>query len=161
VGNGDTYEISGYTPDGTLRRILRHSVEPEAADGAQLERLMAPLRQRVGELPANDRPEARRFLERRRTSYQEALASYEKLPAYHDLDVDADGRLWVARIGRDGAHDVFGPNGRLLATLVLPGEPLSFGKNGVIIRQDNELGVPSVSLISLLRPASEDTGRSH
>lgn len=156
VGNGDSYDIAVYTPDGTLLRILRRSHEPVPADDAQLERLMAELRRGLAELPAVDRMTRQRVLATGRANFAAALARFKYIPAYGALESDASGRLWVARTNSDELYDVLATDGRLLGTLTLPGEPLFFGQNEVIVRQESESGVPRVVLVPVLNPAASD-----
>jgi hypothetical protein len=113
VGDNERYEIEVLRPDGSLVRSIRRGGELPLVTDEMRARLKADF---LDGVPAGDLAE--------QTAIWDAFPKHERMPAYDDFMVDADGNLWVmrARVLRSdpASADVFDSSGRLLGSVRLP-----------------------------------------
>jgi hypothetical protein len=113
VGDNERYEINVLRPDGSLVRSIRRGGELPQVTDEMRDHLKADF---LDGVPAGDVAE--------QTAIWDAFPKHERMPAYDDFMVDADGNLWVMRarvLSSDPASaDVFDPSGRLLGSVTLP-----------------------------------------
>lgn len=144
-GDGTSFEFRVWTREGRMRSIVRAARNPapvsvkdiEAYKRTQLEGLQGTAAQ------------ARRAVL--------AAMSFPKwMPAYRRLEIDAAGRVWAEDFPRHDAKQaswaVFGPDGRLLGTVVFPSNArvLTFGEREVIMRTTDIDGFNTVAVYRLL-----------
>jgi hypothetical protein len=85
-----------------------------------------------------------------------SLSELEQFPAYDDLRVDQDGRLWVRSFLRPGDSSrqwiIFGENGRRIGELTLPENTslLDSGLDYVLVVEAGDLDVATVRLYRLV-----------
>lgn len=145
VGTGDSYEIGGYSPDGTLEVLIRR---PGGVFPITREDLA---RYREAQLRGVADPNQRRELER----WLAELEYPTTFPAYSAFRTDPDGRLWVRRYARPGEPGtewaVFGSEGEWLGDVVMPEglEVYEIGRDYVLGRWRDELGVNYVRVHDL------------
>jgi len=98
----------------------------------------------------NDRRRYARFLER-------DLPIPKTVPAVESVAVDRLGNIWVLRYTlpweREATWDVLSPEGRWLATIAIPASfnVLEFGRDRVLVREVDDLGIERVSQYRLHR----------
>lgn len=112
IGTGDRYEIRTYSRAGDLVRLTRLDQPLEAVTDVQRE---AELERRLENAPEPARPGLR--------SRWPELPIPDRMPAYHKLEVDARGNLWVQEYRtEDGPQrwTVFDGEGRALGRIDLP-----------------------------------------
>lgn len=120
VTNGDRYEVRQFSTEGVLLRIIRRAaVEPVPITATGIDEW----REAVSELnPWVDWRSWDRAMA--------ALSPRRYRPPIHDIQVDAEGCLWV--LEGQMQWSVFGPRGRWLGTLDLPFGPSWIGEGLVI-----------------------------
>lgn len=147
IGTADAWELVGYGRDGRPRRIVR---------------VAAPARpvtpDLVGRYVDNALESATDENQRRalRTAFAE-MPGVEFVPPYGQLKIDALGCLWVADgqvPGEPVRWTVLDPAGRLIGRLEMPAgtRPLEIGRDYVLLRATDALGVEEVRLHGLTRP---------
>lgn len=168
VADTAAYEVTIVAPSGGVDAVLRRALpERPVTDGeraAERERLLAELAE--GRAPESvvsfggARPSAAEQRARFETRIRD-MRFPERFPQVRALAADAEGRLWIERVGEDphgpGPIDVVGGDGRYLGTLA-PGRPplpRAFGPGGLIAWVETDaLDVPSVRVGRLrLEPA--------
>ena len=116
VGTGDAFELRGYEPRQGLLTIIRTEHAPVAVTRAAIRDYRRTLVTLGAEGDARLRQQQAEMLEK---------APYpEQMPAFTDLEIDADGDLWTqdskAR-GDGGARwTIFSPDGRLRGSIEIP-----------------------------------------
>lgn len=152
VGSQETFEISMYSPDGTLRRLIRGPAEDLSITDAH----MADFRERMRAMAPPDIPPEQidpmidQILERRPMA--------ETRPAYGAFLVDPAGDLWVsdeppAEDRQPGSWYVFDQEGALRAIVDTPRDVriLEVGEDYVLGRWQDALEVEYVRLYRLER----------
>ncbi|HUF50211.1 MAG TPA: hypothetical protein VMN60_05225 [Longimicrobiales bacterium] len=129
---GDPYEVMEFT-DGRLVRIIRRSAPPVPIPPEEIRRFR----------------EARDQRGERSRRVREALPEQTHYPAILRMTVDADGYLWVRTYGE--ATQVFDHAGAWLGDMDPPGSVLEIGREHVLVRLMDALGVERVSLHTLRR----------
>ena len=145
VGDDRTGTIRMYSPDGTLRRVIRLGGEPRPVRD---EDVRAYREQSLEGTAEDELPEQRRRLEETPVA--------ETLPAFADLFADRLGRLWVERF--DGQYDqpdtwsVLGPDGLPQAQVTMPTRmrPLDAGEDYVLAYTQDELDIERIQLHPIL-----------
>ena len=148
LGTNDAYEMLVYSPSGALERRIRQRVEPRPVTDADV----AALRQKFTDgLPAQWLARAQPLLEK--------MPVPATMPFYRAVLVDDAGDLWVEDYAgpRDDSHawSVFDAQGRLLGSVDMPEalRPTQIGRDYVLGVWRDELGVESVRLYALEKPA--------
>ncbi|HET7603923.1 MAG TPA: hypothetical protein VFK36_12945, partial [Gemmatimonadales bacterium] len=104
VGDNERYTINVLRPDGSVLRSIRRAGELPPVTAEMRDRLKADF---LDGVPAAELAE--------QTAIWDAFPKHERMPAYDDFMVDADGNLWVmrARVLRPdpATADVFDPSG--------------------------------------------------
>lgn len=130
LGDGTRTEVSQWTPEGRLLRIIRWGAEPRQVTPALEEAY------RARRLDAADTPEQRQMSEQR----IDGIVFPEHLPVYGTLRTDSEDHLWVQPYAPDWEASanwwVFGPGGQWLGEVQLPE-----GVNLLEIGPDYILGV--------------------
>ncbi len=111
VGDNARYELRYVNPDGSLERIVRMAVGSRPVLEPDVDRARE---QRLASLPPIE--EVRAAV----AALFDATPAPDSMPAFAALVGDRSGRIWVRRSESDGAWDVFGADGMLLARAVLP-----------------------------------------
>jgi hypothetical protein len=149
VGDQVDHELRFYSPEGSLKRIVRWDGGDLAIDGA----LRADWREaRLATASREDRPRVERALS------EATLPS--RRPAYGGLLATEEGGLWVAEFaveGREaGAWDVFDDEGVWQGSVAVPEgfRPLQVGDGWVLGVSKGALDVERVEL----RPLGADAG---
>jgi hypothetical protein len=146
VGDGTTYEISGYDRSGRLLRIIRAAEPSQAVTQAMVAQSYAAAAEAVGRpvTPVATGPNS------------PPVASV--LPAYGGLRVDAANRLWVKNypLPRDSASrwTIFDAQGKRLGILAIPAnfDPMHIGVDSVAGVWRDDLGVESVRVYKFTVP---------
>ncbi|MDH4352300.1 MAG: hypothetical protein OEW56_14220, partial [Gemmatimonadota bacterium] len=116
LGVSDTYEIGAYTPSGRLTRLVRRAYEPRKVTQAEIETNRASMADVMAD-------QSNPFVQQFRDAYA-SIQYPETMPAYGELETDADGNLWVSTsLGTpDEARrwSIFGPEGRWLGDVTTP-----------------------------------------
>lgn len=144
-GPADAYEILTYSPGGELERVIRlpherRAVTPEDVDRFRTTRLERAERE-------GTRPSMERMLSQ--------MPYPEWLPPYEDIEVDADGNLWVADYrtspNAEQRWKVFSPAGEWLGTVALPPrlQVFQIGADFVLGGWTDDLEVEHVRLYAL------------
>lgn len=146
VGEGQTYEVARYRPDGALERIDRWR-GPDRTVTSEHE-----ARYREDFLANIEDPGARRLAELRleRVPFAEARAAYRLLVA------GRDGSLWLREReipGEEGPArwDVLASDGRWLGPIEIPSDlrVLDVGSDWLLALRRDELGIERVQLYAL------------
>jgi hypothetical protein len=145
VGVTDLMEVQIYRPEGTLLRIVRGPGKPRRVDAAQREAWINAHRARE---PAAPFPET--------------------MPAFDDLKLDAEGRLWVEAYLADGdppgrsQWGVYDSGGRYLGGVTMPEgfQPLEIGADYVLGVLKDDVDVEHVRLYGLLAGPNQPSIRS-
>lgn len=153
-GDGTTYEVRTRTHDGQLVEILRRAHRPAPVTD-EIEAAYRTERVERSEDPAARRKAEATFA---------AMPLPETIAAFDDLEVDAQGNLWVRRVPLPGSDtfefDVFDASGTPIATAVLPGDVIVFeiGDGYLLGRVRDELDVEQVVVFPIEKtlPGSED-----
>lgn len=147
-GTADDYELEHVDWTGRVTRIARWAGPDLTVTGERVDRY------REGWLARYDDPEARRNFERDVwPDIRDQLP--ERFPAYEALIPLPTGGLWVKthtwRAPGEELH-LLDANGAWLRRLTLPGGAavLDAGGDWVLLRQRDELGVPTVALYELV-----------
>lgn len=147
VGSQEAPAIEQYGGDGTLQMIIRFPDPGTAIDEADLRTAREA---RVAASPPARQAATRSFLD--------AIEHAPAQPAYGQLLVDGDGRLWVAEYRSDESAPrewwVFAPDGRWLGAVRMPEDfrPHEIGFDVVVGVSRDALGVESVRVHPILRP---------
>jgi hypothetical protein len=147
IGSSDSYEISVFSPDGQLQRVVRKSHAPVPVTVESF-RILAD--RRVSRIP----DEALRA-ERRQELLDMPIP--ETMPAFGLLIGDSEGYMWVQEYVTPGEPtvdwSVFGPDGVFLGTVTMPSalRPKQIGSDFVLGVLVDELGIEHVQLYSLAR----------
>jgi hypothetical protein len=148
VGTADTYEIRGYSMQGTLDLLIRK----ETGDLRVSDEDVARFKERTIEEADNEAD--RRRLQR----WYRDMQFPDFRPAYARLLVDAEGNLWVEdyRVSEDepATWTVFDPDGVFRATITAPPDLHIFevGEDYVLGKCEDELDVEHVQLYELIKP---------
>lgn len=147
-GLADRYEVVEHAADGTIRRLVRRNHETEAVTDADVD---AAIDERLEDVDdAAERAEAR-------ASYRD-MPVPETFPAYDDLAVSRDGRLWVEGYRKPGeevpAWSVFSSDGRWLGDVSLPEgfDPMWIDDEVVAGVWEDELEVEHVRAYRIQKP---------
>lgn len=141
----DVYRIVRVNLDGDTLLVVEKKFEPIAVTNAERDSVLKNLgryvRDQGGSLNPSDIPETKAIL----SSFQ----------------VDPLGNLWVRITRANLAADVFNPQGRYLGHLTLPVAlsefpPPQIEADAVYGVAQNELGVPFVVKLAIVRPATGD-----
>jgi hypothetical protein len=154
VGDQAAYEISAYTFDGRLTRIIRRGYDPVPIPQSELDAARARVREgplfRIPAMP----PAMLQHLEQQ----VEAMPLPESFPAFDQLMEDRAGNLWVRRLppqeeGRRHEWEVFGADGALQATVRVPSAAriLEIGHDYIVALSRGEYDVEYVHLYELSR----------
>lgn len=143
-----SHELEIWDLECEPRTITRWQDRDLDVDRATVDRW---LERQIGERSPELRPAYRRSLER-----QPVNRTY---PAFSELLSDSEGNAWLQSWIRPGDEDeptqwtVVSPEGRLVGKTFLPPDfvPLEIGREYVLGRQTDELGVQSLSVFRLLR----------
>ena len=115
VGDNDRYEISVFSPDGTLLHVVRLEGAERVVSREAIDDYIAIRIPKKTDLP-------REMLERD----LRALITRGTMPAFDALLSDEDGYLWVRDFDyrlpadREERWNIFDPNGRYLGSLTMP-----------------------------------------
>jgi hypothetical protein len=146
AGTQDRFELTRYSPDGTVVRIIRIPVWDLTVKAEDLEQY---IQGRLAQVPEDRRPGLRQELE--------AMPSPSSKPAYGGLRADEAGNLWVAEwvIYPDMPEGwtVLDPDGAWLGTVDIPGRftPYAIGDDWILGVELDELDVEYVVLYPLLK----------
>ncbi|MFC1660363.1 hypothetical protein ACFL3S_02705 [Gemmatimonadota bacterium] len=146
-GSSDEYEIGYFDRQGRLQRVIRVPHENFQVTQEDIDRYVT----RSLETARN---EERRQV--RRTLF-ETMPFPDEMPAYSELEVDAEGHLWVAEYRRPGDDQprwrVFDPEGALLGTVKTPIRFRIFeiGPDYILGRWDDEQDVEHIRVYRLLK----------
>jgi hypothetical protein len=151
VADGPDPEVRVWRGDGSLRRIVRWSMEPRTVGEDLVERYRDHLAETA------DDPEARR----RNDAFLAEVQLPERLPATDGgaMLVDGEGNLWVPAYAlpweEASAWDVFSPEGEWLGPVSMPPRftPWQIGRDFVIGSWMDELDVEYVLVYELVKPA--------
>ncbi len=148
LASGDRWEVRGFSPDGTLERIIRWDRPPLPVTTADVVLLTE---EEVAE--AGDPARAREIRDE-----LEEMPVPEFMPAFAGLVADAHGYLWVER-SRPPADttprfDILDPEGRVVGWVSLPEalELLEIGPDYLLGLHRDELGVEYLRMYELTRP---------
>lgn len=148
-GTGETFEIRAYSPDQTLRRIIRLDRGNRRITGDDIEQLKE---ERLARYPSGYRQEGERMMVE--------MPFPETMPAFELIRVSSEGHLWVKRYpwtGVDrGYWEVFDPAGIWLGTVDAPLR-LSIeqvGPDFVLGVWRDEWDVEHVRMYALYRPTT-------
>ena len=116
VSRGDRNEIHQFSPDGVLLRIIRRTTDPLTVT-AKARRTREDNIIKAYEERGWSYPEAR----------LEEVRSVEVFPPFEGFTVDAEGYLWVSEYSDSETWlldqwSIFGPDGRWLGVLAVPGD---------------------------------------
>jgi len=148
AGNGESYEVGAYRPDGALFQLARWIGPDRAVRAEDVEAYWNELRE--------TRPEAQHArLERMR----EVTPVSDRFPAYGLLSVDQAGNLWVRPYHRPTDTGptrwwVFAADGRMIATVAIS-EALviqEIGEDYVLVLERDEMDVEHVRMYGVVRP---------
>ena len=146
VGDQAAFEVLGYSPDGTLRQIIR-------VPDANLELTAGAVQQLKDEILARE-PERRRAMMR---THLEEMALPPMRPAYGSLIIDAGGNLWAGEYARYPAvprkWTVFAGTGELLGEVTVPDlfKVLQIGADWILGVGRDELDVEYVRMYQIDR----------
>jgi hypothetical protein len=152
VGDGQSHEIERRRLDGTLNSVFRW---PEGR-----RQRSAAVYDRYREADVESTREERRPLIVH--YYQEELPLPEYVPAFQSLFADDEGYLWVERYRLpwedEPQWEIFDPDGRWLGRLATPRRfrPYQIGRDFILGRHRDDLGVERIRLYSLLKPEEMD-----
>jgi len=150
-GVTDRYEIARYAPDGRLELLLRkdHTNRPVTqADVATY---------KAAALDETDDPNARRRTERLFAD----MPIPTSMPAFADLQVDAETNLWVAEYMPPSADSsmwtVYDHDGRMRAAVRLPPDlrVVEIGRDYLVALATDELDVPHVRLYRIVKEGGD------
>lgn len=150
VGTGEKMEVQAYGLDGTLRRIFRGPVEDLTI---RAEHLDAYREQSLRNVPDERRPERERQLR--------DMPMPERFPAFTDLRMDPDGRIWVHLFQRPGTEEqrwgVFAADGTYLGGVEMPPDLTitEIGSDYVLGVHLGEMDVQRVRLHRIRQPSLE------
>ena len=145
VGDNVRYEINVLRPDGSIVRSIRRAGEPPPVTDDMLARVKANF---LEDVPAPQLAE--------QTAIWDNFPKHERMPAYDDFMVDADGNLWVmqARVLRSdpASADVFDSAGRLLGSVALPANftPFEIGSDYLLGIWRDDVDVQHVRMYSIV-----------
>jgi hypothetical protein len=140
VAPGDRMEVSVFTPDGDLKRVMRADHQPAPMQPAELLQNLSPLAQ-----------------SRLRPQDLEPMADDLTFPAITALRVDDAGYLWVKRgvtaPGEPSEWLVFNREGEHIALVDLPAryDPFHVGDNFILGVWRDDLSIEYVRLYGLSR----------
>ncbi len=152
VGNGAAFQVDVFDAEGAHRRSLRLDREPPPFTDVLRAGYIERQSEGAERLQGSDRAdEVRNRLERDLP---------DRLPAFSQILIDPEGRLWLIGYRVLGAEDeprtatVLSPDGRLLGQLTLPAglRPFQVGDDWILGRTEDELGVVRVVLHRIARP---------
>jgi len=147
LGSADTYEISGFDPEGRLNRIIRVLQPLPPVSSQDVER---HIEEEVAEL---EDPSGAPTL---RSSLRD-MPTPETMPAYQGLLLDEDGFLWVEDFRQPGQGQrtwtVFDRDGTPRTRLSLPSDNrvLEIGEDYLMAVFEDQLGVQYLRLYALHR----------
>jgi hypothetical protein len=149
VGDDDMYEISVFTPEGTLLHVIRLEGRERPATADDLDRYLE-----IRLPPNKDLP--RDYLEKP----LRALATHKTLPAFSALRADPDGNVWAREYdielskNRAERWNVFDANGRYLGDMTMPKgfEIMTVGTDYVAGVYKGGIGVETVRVYDLKKP---------
>lgn len=153
VGDNVRYEINALRADGSIVRSIRRTGAPPQVTDDMRARLKADFLEGV---PAGQLAE--------QTATWEAFPKHERMPAYDDFAVDADGNLWVmqARVLRTDplSTDVFDSGGRLLGSVALPANftPFEIGSDYLLGVWRDEVDLQHVRVYRIAGKAGRREG---
>jgi hypothetical protein len=145
-GSGDSWEVKGYAPDGSLERLIRWDRPAVPVTASSLD---AHIREQEGEAEGNEAREIRERISE--------MPVPETMPAFGGLHVDELGYLWVERFRSPEDHvptfDIFQGEGTLVARAILPveAEVLQIREDEILTLYRDDLGVEYLRLYSLRR----------
>lgn len=151
LGVSDTYEIGAYTPSGRLTRLVRRAHEPRKVTEAEIEANRALMTDAMAD-------QSNPFVQQFREAYA-SIPYPETMPAYGELETDADGNLWVSTsLGipdEPRRWSVFHPEGRWLGDVTTPPRLMvrEIGTDYILGHATDELEVERVLLYQLIKPA--------
>jgi hypothetical protein len=146
---GERFEVEAYSPDGTLERVIRRSVEPERIRDGDFDRWVE---WRMAEVRGNvDRQGWRR-------AFDESPRE-EFYPVIRSLHVDTRGNLWVEHYRPEWREDepsvwsVFDATGQWFGDVEMSGDISVFqiGTDFVLGLRKDELGVETVVVFSVTK----------
>jgi hypothetical protein len=148
AGDGESYEIGAYRPDGTLFQLARWIGPDRTVHGEDVEAHWNERRQGLAE---GDRA--------RLEQMREVTPVSERFPAYGVLLVDRPGNLWVQHFRRPTDEGpelwwVFAADGRMIAT-ASTSEPLviqEVGDDYMLVLERDEMDVEHVRMYGVIKP---------
>ena len=146
TGDQEAHELSLFSPDGSLERILRWAGPSLELDRSEVDEWRAL---QVGSAPSDRREEVRAWLS--------DVPMPRRRPAYRDVLVDEEGVLWVEAYAHPSETaeqwDVFRPDGQWLASVRMPPRfrPHHIGAGWILGVARDALGAERVELRWLRR----------
>jgi hypothetical protein len=147
VGDAASYELRWYTFNGRLRRLVRLNarVEPLTIDDKRsIAEMMVPRGTSAG-------------IRKERVSRIVREFTLRTLPAFGDVHVDPEGRIWVADYASNTDWTVFEKSGMLLGRVRIPAAApnsrlrlLRVYRDFLILREDDDDGAPVIRFHRLL-----------
>ncbi len=151
VGNGTAFQVDVFDAEGVQRRSIRLDREPPPFTDELRERYIEWQVEGAEQHPGGAPPQEVR------SRLQRDLP--DRLPAFSQILIDPEGRLWLIGYQVRGADDepriatILWPDGRLLGQLALPPgvRPLQVGDDWILGQTEDELGVVRVVLHGIER----------
>jgi hypothetical protein len=147
VADSERWELRGYSPEGRLSALVRRQGGDVPVTASLLE---DAIRERYKNVP--DGAARERTMERQRQIEQHAT-----LPAFSDVQLGVDGRLWVGAFSLPGDTVLWwsavDPDGALVARVGVPSgmEVLRFAANYVVVLMRDELDREHIRRYRLVR----------
>lgn len=137
IGESQRWEIREWDAEGRLRRVIRKPDSPREVTGDLRDAYVSWQQDRYSGVD----PDLRRGLQ----AFQREIRFASHLPAFQDLELDAEGNLWALRYELPWAEsalvwDVFDPEGRWLGPVEIPFEHMSRCRNEIAGCYDFEIG---------------------
>ena len=152
TATGDRYEISGWSPEGSLVRLIRRPIEPRAVTQADIDRYKQ--QQLENASSDNDRRELERTLGE--------MPYPGRMPAHGPIRLDDDGNLWVTEYSpwttEPTRWTVFDREGRAIGSVTLPPRFTvhQIGSDYVLGLVRDDLDVEQVVVYGLARSPSRE-----
>ncbi len=160
VTGGASYEIMLYGTDGALEQIVRLAEEPPLRTEAHLEAYVGNS-VRMG--PSGERETMDAAALNQAVSRYAAMPIPERLPAWNNLVIGDDGRIWARRFAVPGTptivRDVFSAEGHYLGKVTMPtdaGRQLEqVVEERLVVIATDDLGVQRVAFHALQYNSSQ------